>query len=386
MPRDPLLTRPFVLGFAANFLHSLAFHSYLHLPGYLQEEGAGESMIGLVMGVFSLSAIASRPFVGRMIDKRGRRSVLLLGSAAHLVFAALYLTLDGIGPWIYAVRVGHGVAEGMLFSVIFTIAADVVPASRRSEGMGLYGVSGMIPLSLAGLIGDQILAHGVYRDLFAFTVGTAALAAAASWFLPDSRPAPEEGAAPARSFVGTILSPRLLPVWFVMFTFAFALASYFTFVKTFVLHRGIGSVGSFFTAYTVAAVLLRVTLGWVPDRFGPVRVLVPAVLCAALGVFVLSIADSDLAVVVAGTLCGIGHGYAFPIGSALVVMRSPPSERGSALAAFTALFDLGLLAGAPVLGLILERSSYATMFGVAAAVAAIGSGLFAIWDRSARTT
>src|SRR5690606_29364835 len=93
-------------------------------------------------------------------------------------------------------------------------------------------------------------------------------------------------------------------------------------------------------------------------------------------------ASSELAVGLAGVLCGIGHGYAFPIGSSPVVVRTPASERGAALSAFTALFDLGLLVGAPLLGLIVERSSYTAMFDTAASMAILGAVTFAVWDRS----
>ncbi len=165
------------------------------------------------------------------------------------------------------------------------------------------------------------------------------------------------------------------------FSFAFALASYFTFLKTFVDDTGVGSVGGFFTAYTVAAVVLRLALGWLPDRVGAKRVLVPSVWCAAAGLLVLAFGGTAISTIVAGVLCGIGHGYAFPIASAMVVMRTPAHERGRALAAFTALFDLGLFIGAPSLGFVLEQTSYAAMFSVAAGVAVVGSALYVLWDR-----
>ena len=379
--REPLLTRAFVLGFVANFLHTLALHSYLHLPGYLRGLDATATTIGWVMGAMSISAIGLRPLIGRLLDTRGRRFIVLVGSVFNVVFSAAYLTVDHVGPWIFVVRLGHGLAQAMLFSALFTVAADIVPRSRRTEGIALYGVSGMIPLSLAGLIGDGILAHAGYRELFGFTVIAALAGAAAAWFVPDSRPDPSEGDAPSRSFFAAVSSRSLRPVWLAGFSFAFAVASYFAFLKAFVLEREVGSVGLFFTAYTIAAVGLRVAFGWVPDKVGPTRVLIPAIVCLAIGVGTLAVASNALLVGLAGTLCGIGHGYAFPITSALVVVRSRPSERGVGLAAFSALFDVGLLVGAPSLGLLLELTDYTTMFSAAAALAAAGAVGFVIWDR-----
>lgn len=379
MAKPPLLTRAFALASVANFMHSLAFHSYLHLPGFLRQRTDDDFIIGVTVGAMALSAILFRPWVGRLIDTRGRRTTVLAGSALNIVFSALYLSVDTVGPWLMFVRVGHGVAEGALFSVLFTVAADLIPAERRAEGMALFGVSGMIPLSLAGLAGDFILARGTYDDLFVFTVGCALVGSLAGWALHDSTP-PGRSDAPPTSFLTAATRPSLRPLWLAGFSFSFALASYFAFLKTLVIDRGVGSMGGFFTAYTLAAVALRVGLGWVPDRVGPRRVLIPAMLVTAAGVLMLAFGRTSSAFVFAGVLCGVGHGYAFPITSSMVVERAPASERGKALAAFTALFDLGLLVGAPTMGFVLERSSYEVMFSSAAAVAIVGAIAFGIWD------
>lgn len=379
MSRPPLLSRPFVLGFAANFMHSLSFFFFLHLPGFLREHTDDDFTIGLTMAAMATSAILSRPLIGRIMDTRGRKVVALVGSGLNIAFSAAYLLIDDVGPLLFVVRLGHGVAEGMLFSVLFTIAADVIPAQRRAEGMALFGVSGMIPLSLAGLIGDRVLAVAGYQELFLAAVAAAVLGSLAALTLPELKPDTPDG--PKRSFLAAASAPALRPIWLVGFSFAFALASYFTFLKTFVDDTGVGSVGGFFTAYTVAAVVLRLLLGWLPDRVGPKRVLVPSVWCAGAGLLVLAFGGTDASTILAGVLCGIGHGYAFPIASAMVVMRTPAHERGRALAAFTALFDLGLFVGAPSLGFILEQTSYAVMFSMAASVAVVGSLAYVLWDR-----
>lgn len=382
MSRPPLLSRPFVLGFAANFMHSLSFFFFLHLPGFLREHTEDDFTIGLTMAAMAASAILSRPLIGRIMDSRGRRVVALVGSALNIAFSAAYLLVDDVGPLLFVVRLGHGVAEGMLFSVFFTIAADIIPAERRAEGMALFGVSGMIPLSLAGLIGDRVLEAAGYQELFFAAIAAAVLGSLAALTLPELKPDAPDG--PKRSFLAAASAPLLRPIWLVGFSFAFALASYFTFLKTFVDDTGVGSVGGFFTAYTIAAVVLRLALGWLPDRVGAKTVLVPSVWSAAAGLLVLAFGGTATSTIIAGVLCGIGHGYAFPIASAMVVMRTPAHERGRTLAAFTALFDLGLFVGAPSLGFVLERTSYAAMFSVAAGVAVVGSVLYVLWDRDAR--
>lgn len=381
----PLLSPAFAWAFVANFLHSLALFGYLHLPGFLEAGGSTKLEIGVVVGTMAAAAVLMRPWVGRLLDTRGRRVIARWGSVLHVVVTLGYVAiawygLAPLGPWTYVIRVLHGMAQAMLFSTLFTIAADVAPPARRTEGIALFGVSGLLPMALAGLLGDVVLARGGYLGLFCATAAVAGLAALASWPLPDSRPPAREGAPPPRSFLATALRPSLLPLWTLGFAFAASISSYFTFLRTFIDHAGVGSMGLFYGVYSFSAIALRLVLGWVPDRVGPRRSLGPSVLAAVAGLLVLRGASDDLDVALAGALCGTGHAFVFPIVLALVVGRSEDNERGTAMAMFTALFDLGMLVGAPVLGAVLERTSYGTMFGVAAATAVAGLVAWAAWD------
>jgi predicted MFS family arabinose efflux permease len=378
---DKLLSRGFVLAFCANFLHSLAFFSYLHLPGFLSDVGASELMIGMVFGAMAIAAIVARPAIGVLLDRRGRRLIARLGSVIHVLATLAYLTVDGIGPWLFVVRIVHGVAEAMLFTVLFTIAADVAPPARRTEGIALFGVSGLLPMSLAGLMGDAILAEAGYSELFMATVVLATLGGLCSWLLVDSRPPARPDAPPSRSFFAVVMQRPLRPLWLLGLSFAVAIASYFTFLKTFVEHAGVGSMGLYYTVYSAVAIALRVGLGWLPDRVGPRRTLGPAIVATGVGLLLLPLARSNLGIAASGVLCGAGHAFVFPVLSALVVTRAADADRGVALAMFTALFDVGLLIGSPLLGALLERTTYGVMFTAAAAVALLGGVVYGIWDR-----
>lgn len=379
-----VFTGAFVLVFVVHFLHAVPFFTLVHLPGFLVKLGAEETQIGVIIATLHAVAIVMRPSVGRIIDVHGRRAVMLAGGGINVFASLLYLTIDQLGPWVYVVRGIHGLAEAALFAVLFTIAADLAPARRRTETLAIFGISGLLPLAVGGLLGDWILARGTYTDLFWVIVGAATLGLALSLPVKDSRPPAEEDEERARPVIASAAQPDLVPIWLVALTFAVGIASYFTFLKTFVIETHIGSVGSFFTVYVTAAVLLRAVLGWVPDRIGAKRVLYPAMisLCAAL--VLLARAQSDADVIVAGFIAGVGHGYVFPILSSMVVDRARTAERGAAIALFTAVMDLGVLIGGPVLGLVVERFGYSTMFVVAGVLPAAGALVFAVWDRQRR--
>jgi predicted MFS family arabinose efflux permease len=289
-----------------------------------------------------------------------------------------YGYVEQLGPGLLALRVTHGIAVGALFSVLFTIAADVVPPERRAQGLALFGVSGMLPLALGGLMGDWILEAGDYGRLFSAIAVCAFVGLIVSTPIPETR---REGGPKPAGFLAVALSPRLRPLWIVGLAFAFAIAAFFIFLKTWVRELGHGSLGDVFAWYSGTAIALRVFLGHIPERFGLKRVLFPALLMTCAGLFATGMAESAWMLNLAGVLCGLGHGYAFPIISALVVQRAAPEQRGSAVAMFTALFDLGALLGGPSLGYLAREAGYPVMFSVAAGVCLAATLLFAQIDR-----
>jgi len=383
MRREPLLTRAFLLCALANFAQSLSFNLYLHLPGFLHELGASEVQIGLLTGATAAAAIAIRPPLGRAIDRGGRRRLVLAAVTLDILVCLLYLTVESLGAWVYAVRVAHGFAEATLFTVLFVMAADRIPASRRTEGLALYSASGMLPISLGGLLGDAILARGSYDALFAASALAAAVSLACALPLRDVvRPAAAPGA-PRRGFLHALAQRDLAPLWFLGVVFGLVTTSVFTFVKRFVMEEQVATVGSFFSAYTGAAIAVRLLGGSLPDRVGPLRVLLPALATLSAGFACLAVAGDAAQVLAAGVLCGLGHGFTFPILSALAVTRARESERGAAVAILTALPDVGALLGAPSLGWILETRGFGAMFGAAAVLLLAGTVAFGLWDHDA---
>jgi MFS family permease len=371
-----------VLCAVANLMQGIAFNLFLHFPGFLKDLGAKEAEIGLISALTAVASILVRPWVGRFMDLRGRRGIILLGNGINVAVIGLYLTVTQIGPWVYLVRIFHGLSEAMLFTSMFTYAADHVPVKRLTQGLALFGVSGMLPMSLGGVFGDLILARAGYDALFVTALGFAVVALLFSLPLYDApRPATPSDQSP-RGFTAALVQRDLISLWWITTVFSVALAAVFIFVKTFVMTTGAGTVGGFFTAYTLTAIFFRVFLGWLPDKIGPKRVLFPALATLALGFFVLAGAESGRDVLMAGVLCGAGHGYTFPILFGLTVMRARATERGSAMAIYTGLFDVGILVGGPLLGLVIEMDGYGAMFGVAAMILVAGTVSFAVWDRA----
>lgn len=380
MTREPVITRDFSLAWLASFFEGLSWSLFIHLPGFLADLGASEAEIGLIFGIAAVAAVGVRPFVGQALDRFGRMPVIYFGNVVNVGSILLYLTVSAIGPWVYAVRIIHGIGLATLFSAFFTYGADVVPESRRTEGFALFGVSGLLPIAAAGVIGDYVLNVAGFRELFLTAAAMAAISLVISLMLNERKPDQREGRV-RRGFFSVMKQQTLRPVWLMAGGMAFVVTAFFTFLRTYVDETGVGSVGLFFATYGAAAILLRIGLGWVPDRLGQKRVLFPSMGSLAAGLIVLSFATGSAHVAVAGVLCGVGHGYGFPIMSGMVVSRALDEDRGSAVSIFTALFDMGTLVGGPVLGVIISGYGYTAMFRFAAVAIVAASFAFATWDR-----
>ncbi len=378
MDREPLLTRALALVFAANLLQATSFNLFLNLPGFLDDLEATKTEIGVIWGITALAAIVARPPVGRVMDERGRRVVFLLGGALNVVVCLLYVTVESVGPWVAAIRVVHGLSEAMLFSALFTHATDLIPVSRRTEGIALFGISGLLPISIGASLGEWIEKLAGYDAMFAVAAVLALGSLLLSLPLRDQPLDPD--AEPPQGFAAAVRQSDLVPLWVVTTVFATALSVAFTFMKTFVEDVGFGSVSAFFNAYALSGVLLRLLFASLPGRVGPKRVLFPAIGLLVGGFVSLATATSDTHVIVAGTLCGLGHGFTFPILMGFTVSRASDADRGAAMAIFTALFDLGMLLGGPTFGGVIDFYGYSPAFGAAAVLLVFGALLFSVWD------
>ncbi|MEA3502402.1 MAG: MFS transporter [Actinomycetota bacterium] len=377
---ERLFTKPFLLVSVANFASGMAYALFLHFSGYLADLGASDTQIGLIYGATAVASIAMRPLLGTIMDRYGRRPVILVGNILNVVFVLLYLTVSTLGPWVYAVRIGHGVAEAMLFSALFTYGTDVIPKSRRTEGIALFGVSGLLPIGMAGIVGDFVLSIAGFRELFLTAAGFAVLTLLLSLPLPERRPTLKAGESQL-GFWRVVTQRDLLPIWWMIGSFSTVLTGYFVFIRRYVDDTGFGSVGLFFSTYVAVAILERIFFGWLPDRAGRMRVLYPALGALVVGFFVLAGAGSWVGVAIAGAFCGAGHGFVFPILTALLVDRAPDTDRGSAMSFFTALFDVGTLFGGPVLGAIIDSAGWGPMYVVAGTALGVAAAIFSRWDR-----
>jgi MFS family permease len=376
--RESLLSRWFAIVFLAAFASELSNSLLVHFPGFLLDLGATEARIGTIVALAGVASIVTRPWMGRLMDRYSRRLVIRMGALLSAVATLAYAFVDHIGGLVMVARLVQGVGYAMTLTAFWTYVSDRFPPRNRAQGVALFGISGLIPLGLGPALGDGILRVGGYQTLFLASSGLSLLALALALSLERSG---VTTGATAVGFGAVLRSPPMLPVWVGTFFLSFGFTAAFVYVKTYVVTAGLGTVGPFFLAYGLSAVLWRIGFSWVPDRVGPHRMILPGLAFYAGGMWLLGIGGSQPVMAVAGLVTGLGHGISYPVMLSLSTIRAADGDRGAATAIFTAIFDAGLLGMAPVLGLVIDNFGYRAMFWSTGAAVLLGAAATLVLDR-----
>jgi MFS family permease len=378
--RDPILTRPFGLLVGAHFIQALGFSSMLLLPLYLDFLGASRTEIGAVMAAASIGGLTSRPLVGWALDVFGRKPTLIVGTLTLVLAMTLVAAVDRVGPLVFGVRILFGAGGGALFTGYFTLAADIVPESRRTEGLALFGISGLVPL-LVNPLSDRMGVAPADLRWFLPVVGGAILTSLL--FLPgipETRGVREKGAVTAAAVRRALGARALAPVWVATGVFAGLVAVFMAFATVTAASRGVAHPTTLWLTYAAGAVGVRLFGAWLPEKVGPSRIAGAALLLYASGLATAAWASTDGGFALAGLLAGLGHGYCFPVLTAQVVDRSPDALRGVAMATFTGLWELTRLFFAPLFGWLADATNDGVMLRSAAAFAVVGLVVWTVME------
>ena len=375
--QDPLWTQPFVLLVIGHFLQALGWSSMLLLPLYVKHIGATETQLGLVMAASSVGGLILRPVVGWSLDNIGRRHTLVAGTLVLFLGMFLIGFVQVIGWQLFTARVLIGIGGGTLFTGYFTYVSDFIPESRRTEGLALFGISGLLPVGFNALIHRLDIPIAELNQLYPY-VSTLILASlVALLFVPETRgQVANRRPAPRPRAFDSLLSRPLISTWLATIVFSTMVAVFMAFITVTGRLRDIVDTPDLWAFYASGAVGVRLFGGRLPDLIGTHNMVVPA-LAAYASAFVLAAGAQDyFTICLAGTAAGLGHGYCFPVLTSQVVSRIDSRLKGVGLAAFTAIWEVTSLTLTPLFGLFADHYGLGSMFAMGAVAATIGC---AIW-------
>jgi len=379
--RERVLTRPFLLLVAAHFLQALGYASLILLPLYLVHLGASRSEVGVVMAAAAVGGLVVRPLVAWSLDRVGRKPTLYVGTVVLVASMASLGLVRSVGLAVVVAHAVIGMAEAALFSGYFTVAADIVPEARRTEGLALFGISGLVPLVVNPIAGGLGIDGGQLRGFFVVVSLLILASLPFLWPIPERAPHTADSGASVGEVLRSLRHRALWPVWTATMVFAALVGVFMSFVTVAAADAGATNAGVIWLTYAVGAIGVRLFGASIPDRVGPSRLVPPALSAYVAGFLVAAFASTDLGFAVAGLLAGFAHGTCFPVLTGQAVTRTPPDQRGAALSLFTALWDLVKLLLVPVAGWVADVTSDRGMLLATAATALAGLALWAWLER-----
>ena len=359
-----------------------AFQLLPTAPFHILKLGGSQTAAGLFLGFLTYASAISAPITGALGDRFGKRRVLIIASVAITIFSLLY-SIAPTYQMLLAIVLVHGVFWSGLLSSSSSYIVDIVPKSRRAEGLGYSGFASILAVAVAPWIGLYVFDHGGWRMMCIESAVLNIIMAAIAWRLPPDRR--HEG--PARS-----LHPRDLIEWRILigavtlFLYSFSYGGITSFVAVYAEHVGVTPRALYFTVFSLAILVTRPFIGRYADRIGHTRLIVPCLTMIVLGIAVLSMAADRATFIASALLFGVGFGSCYPLFVSHLMHHVPENRRTATFGALIGAFDTGIGTGSITVGWISERYGFGRAFGVAGALALLSIPYFLYMEKRQWTT
>lgn len=338
--RPRIWSARFVTLFAINFVITFAqFMTLVLVPKLAASLGASSLVVGVVAGVFAVTALAVRPAVGwtTLVVRHNR----LLACTVGMIMVAfiLYGFSDSI-PVLIGARLLHGAAMGFLAPVTLAMASDALPSSRMAQGIGIFSLAQAVSTAAGPSVGLWMLSAFGYST--SFLVGAGLMLISALLALRLTSPPPQRARDVRFRWSSFVAREALLPAA-IMFFLAGAFSAVNTFIVLYGESRGVDQIGLFFAAYAVFILVSRPLAGAIGDTRGMPVVILPGMIMFAISFVIIANVDSLLGFLIAGAVSALGYGICQPAVQTLALTSVAPSRRGLASNTNYIGVDLGYL-------------------------------------------
>ncbi|MBM7563940.1 MFS family permease [Paenibacillus sacheonensis] len=383
-------------------------------PAYAKDEfHAGNVQVSLVTSVFAVAAIAARFATAALMKRVSRMGLLLAGLFIAAATTALYSAAGSLGT-LLVLRIGYGIGFGMASTILPTLVSRIIPLRRMGEGIGYFGLSTSLAMSVGPSIGLNVMKHAGFAQLSMIGLVTAVLIFPVLWLSRSrakgtseqvseaergskteqvtkaeqgsksslsassqaSSPAslqpssqPSAGAQPSASKVSpsaavakTGFNRKLLFPALLNTLLSITYSGLLSFLALYGDYVHIEQVGLFFMFNAITIILVRPFSGRIFDKHGHVAVLVPAGLFVTASMVVLSDTHAMPMLILSALLYGLGFGAIQPTIQAWMLRSSAPEQYGMANSMFYNSTDFGVAIGAILLGAISSASDYGVMY------------------------
>jgi MFS family permease len=358
MTPPKIFVRDFNLAFIAQFSFTSAYHVLIPtLPIYLLRLGSGEVEIGVLIGIFSVSSLVLRPFVGRALLRIPERNFMIVGSLLFVLTSVAYLLAPPFWPFLI-VRVFQGIGLAFFYTASVTLIANISPDAHRGQSLSYFYLAINISFALAPYLGMLLINRFNFIVLFLACVGLSLCSLFAATELSKT-----QGVSLENQWVRNqpFLSREALPPSIMAFFTNTIWGTLTAFFPLYALKQGVTNPGIFFGTFAIMLILGRGLGGKILDLYSREKVILPCLITYIIAMVILAFSNTLPMFIAVAVIWGMGNAFLFP---ALVAyaLDLAGSYRGPAMGTFTAAADLGVGLGAVIMGIILHFANYPTMF------------------------
>ncbi|MFK2826030.1 MFS transporter [Bacillus sp. B190/17] len=383
MNKETLWTKNFISVSASNFFLFVVFYFLLvTMPVYaLQRLGGNATEAGLLTTFFLISAIIIRPFAGQWIEQFGRKTILISSQVIFLGASLLYFLPDTFGMML-VIRFIHGIGFGMATTAAGAMVAEIIPGSRRGEGMGYFVMSTNLAMVIGPFLGLTAMRQWGSSVMFMICIAISALALISGLLV---NAAEHKHTARALSIFQVKFNPKdlfefsALPIAVVGAFFSVAYASILSFVSVYAEEIHVGEAASyFFIVYAIVLLLSRPFTGKWFDRYGANVIIYPAIFLFAAGLLLLSQTGTAIVFLIAAGIIGLGWGTLFPSFQTIAIQEASPQKKALATATFLSVFDLGIGLGSFIIGWAVTGMSFSMLYVYCAVYVLVGLFVYSL--------
>src|SRR5699024_1901408 len=278
------------------------------IPLFVKELGGTDQLVGVIVGIFTFSALLLRPYAGHALESKGRGFVYLLGLAIFIVSIGSYGFIASIAL-LFLLRIIQGVGWGFSTTAGGTVATDLVPPKRRGEGLGYFGLSGNLALAMGPSLGLTLAGVLSFSHLFLICAAFGLIA-----FLFASRIKYKQVEQAERSvnltfdiFEKTAVKPSFL-LFFITATFG----GIATFLPLHALEKGVSGIEIYFMVYALFLMISRTFAGKIYDKKGHLYVFLPGAMLIFIAMLLLAWLPNLTVMLLAAGFYGLGFGSVQP--------------------------------------------------------------------------
>jgi len=364
---EKLWTKDFLMVSITNFIVLLIFYLLMVTTSSfaVKEYHATASQAGLATGIYIVGTLIGRLFTGRFIGTVGVKKIVILGLIAFTCTTGLYFVQAGI-TFLLISRLINGMAAGITSTATGTMAAQIVPMTRKGEGIGYFSMSTTLGTAIGPFLGIFLARFISYKMIFLICVILAALAFIIGSTLkqPAVKKVTKAQEQTKQSFsVKNYIEPNAMAIAVVTFFMSFGYAALLSFLTFFAEERDLITAASFFfLVYAIAILLTRPFSGRFMDTKGSNFVMIPCFILFAIGLFLVSVAHTGGILLIAAAIVGAGYGNLQSGAQAIAIKLTPPERSGLATSTFFIALDAGLGFGPSILGAIEPAIGYGNLF------------------------